>query len=151
MGEKFGKREKENLKQQKKQEKEERKSERRSNAKSGSLEHMMAYVDENGNISSNPPDPNKKNVFNENDIIIGSRNTGRSDANQTRKGHVSYFSTSKGYGFITDAQSQESIFVHAKALITPVNESDIVSFQIGRGVKGNVAIDVQKIYSTKLK
>ena len=75
MAETFSKKEKEKKKQQKKKEKEQRKNERKANAKSGqSLEDMMAYVDENGNISSTPPDPNKKQVINENEIVLGSRN-----------------------------------------------------------------------------
>jgi cold shock CspA family protein len=145
MGQTSGKKEKENRRLQKKKEKEQRKAERQSIAKSGSWEDMMAYVDENGNISSTPPDPNKKKVFNENDIVIGSRNIGGIEADPLRKGRVTYFSTSKGYGFIKDSQSQESVFVHANALTTAIQESDLVSFQIGRGVKGPIAVDVKKI------
>src|SRR6478752_9562645 len=75
MSETFSKKEKEKKKQQKKKEKEQRKSDRKANAKSGqSLEEQMAYVDENGNISSKPPDLTKKVAINENDIVIGSRN-----------------------------------------------------------------------------
>ena len=52
----FGKKENEKKRQKKKQEKEERKEERQAAAKSGqSLDEMLAYVDENGNISSTPP------------------------------------------------------------------------------------------------
>lgn len=140
-----GKKENEKRKQQRKKEKEQRKAERVSNAKSGALEDMMAYVDEFGNISSTPPDPTKKNVVNENDIVIGSRNIGGTEAVATRKGRVTYFSASKGYGFIKDSQSQESIFVHANALITPVQESDLVSYEVGRGAKGPIAVSVKKI------
>ena len=56
----FSKKEAEKKKAQKKKEKEQRKEERKANAKSGSLEDMMAYVDEYGNITSTPPDPLKK-------------------------------------------------------------------------------------------
>ncbi|MEP6738617.1 MAG: cold shock domain-containing protein, partial [Chryseolinea sp.] len=56
----FNKKELEKRKQQKRKEKEERKEYRKSNDKGPqSLEDMMAYVDENGNISTSPPDPNK--------------------------------------------------------------------------------------------
>ena len=70
----FSKKETEKNKQKKKKEKEQRREERKANAKSGSsLEDMLAYVDENGNISSTPPDPTKKRVFKEEDIEIGVR------------------------------------------------------------------------------
>jgi len=54
----FIKQQKEKKKQQKKKEKEERKKERQeNNAKGGDLSDMMAYVDELGNIVSEPPAP----------------------------------------------------------------------------------------------
>ena len=44
----------------KKKEKEERRKERKeNNAKGGDLSDMMAYLDENGNIISEPPEKNK--------------------------------------------------------------------------------------------
>ncbi|HEY9006449.1 cold-shock protein [Ohtaekwangia sp.] len=140
----FGKREKEKKKLEKKKEKEERKAERKANAKSGSLEDMMAYVDENGNISSTPPDPSRKKVVNESDIVIGARNM--EDAAITiRKGRVSYFNVSKGYGFIKDLQTQESIFVHTTALNVSVKENDFVSFETENGPRGLNAVAVRKI------
>lgn len=51
----FIKKQKELNRKKKQQEKEERKMERKKNSAGGSLENMMAYVDENGNISSTPP------------------------------------------------------------------------------------------------
>ena len=53
----FIKQQKEKKKQQKKKEKEERKKERQeNNLKGGDLSDMMAYVDEFGNITSEPPE-----------------------------------------------------------------------------------------------
>ena len=116
MSETFNKKEKAKKKQQKKQEKEQRKADRKANAKSGqSWENMMAYVDEYGNITSTPPDPNKKQMINTNDIVIGSRNIEGLEPDPARKGRVTYFDTAKGYGFIKDLKSQESIFVHSNA------------------------------------
>ena len=40
----------------KKEDKEHRKQERKQNSNGGKLEDMLAYVDENGEISSTPPD-----------------------------------------------------------------------------------------------
>ena len=144
MAETFSKKEKEKRKKQKKQEKEQRKAERKANAKSSSLEDMLAYVDENGNISATPPDPNKKKPIKESEIVIGSRNVEGMDTNPVRKGRVTFFNTAKGYGFIKDSQTQESVFVHVNSLSAPIKENDIVSFQIEYSVKGATAIMVQK-------
>jgi cold shock CspA family protein len=146
MSETFNKKEKEKKKQQKKKEKEQRKAERKANAKPGqSLDDMLAYVDENGNISSTPPDPSKKKIINENEIVLGSRNIEGVNTNPIRKGRVTYFNTAKGYGFIKDLQTEESIFVHTLALSAPVKENDIVSFETENGFKGLNAVRVKKV------
>ena len=145
MSETFSKKEKEKKKDQKRKEKEQRKSERKANAKSGqSLEEQMAYVDENGNISSKPPDLTKRVAINESEIVIGSRNIPGMEINVIRKGRVTYFNTSKGYGFIKDLKTQESIFVHMNALETPVKENDMVSFHTENSVRGLNAVQVKK-------
>lgn len=69
----FSKREKEKNKLQKRREKEERKEERKAHSSKGkSFEEMLAYVDENGNITSTPPDPDKKVRFDAGDVRIDS-------------------------------------------------------------------------------
>ena len=147
MAESFNKKEKEKKKEQKRKEKEQRKAERKANSKPGqSLEDMFAYIDENGNISSTPPDPNKKKIIKESDIVLGSRNIGGSaSVNSVRKGRVTYFNASKGYGFIKDLQTEESIFVHSKAASFPIKENDMVSFETENGIKGLNAVQVKKI------
>ena len=60
----FNKKEKEKKRLKERQEKKERMEYRKANATKGkSLDDMMAYIDENGNISSTPPDPKKKRVL----------------------------------------------------------------------------------------
>jgi len=142
----FTKKEKEKKRLQKRQEKEERKEERKANAKKGkTLEEMMAYIDENGNITSTPPDPTKKRIIRTDDIVIGARNQGDSTSFVHRTGKVAFFNSSKGYGFIKDDQTQESIFVHMNSLRSPIAENDKVSFQTEHGPKGLSAVDVKKI------
>lgn len=52
----FNKREKEKARQKKKQQKQEKRDDRKANPTKGkSLDDMMAYVDENGNLSATPP------------------------------------------------------------------------------------------------
>jgi cold shock CspA family protein len=142
----FTKKEKEKKRLQKRQEKEERKKERQANNSKGkSLEDMMAYIDENGNITSTPPDPTKKRVIKTDDIVIGARNMGdNKQTNSLRIGKVTFFNSSKGYGFIKDSQSQESIFVHANSLTTLIKENDTVSFMVENGPRGLSATNVKK-------
>lgn len=145
MADTFNKKEKEKKKQQKKKEKEERKAARKANSKTGqSLEDMMAYVDENGNISSTPPDPNKKTVIKESDILLGSRNVEGLNPNPVRKGRVTYFNSAKGYGFIKDLKTEQSIFVHSKTLTITIKENDIVTFETENSPRGLTAIGVKK-------
>ena len=142
----FGKKDNEKKRAKKKTEKEERKVERQANAKQGQpLEEMLAYVDEDGNISSTPPDPKKKRVIKDEDIQIGvARRTADDDVDPVRNGIVSFFNDSKGYGFIKDQQTQESIFVHANGLAGgPIGENDKVTFEVEMGPKGPNAVRVR--------
>jgi hypothetical protein len=56
MAETWNKRERERNKQQKKKEKLEKRRERKHSNGHHDLNDMLAYVDENGNLSSKPPD-----------------------------------------------------------------------------------------------
>ena len=72
MAETWNKKEREKKKQANKKEKAEKKQERKDSSKGdNSLESMFAYLDENGNLSSKPPDPKKKIIINVEDIEIG--------------------------------------------------------------------------------
>jgi hypothetical protein len=52
----FIKRQREHQRKKNREEKVERKNERKKNSTGGSLENMMAYVDEFGNLTSTPPE-----------------------------------------------------------------------------------------------
>ncbi|TGD81634.1 cold-shock protein [Hymenobacter wooponensis] len=142
----FGKKENEKKRLKKRQDKEEKKEERQANAKKGqALEEMLAYVDENGNISSTPPDPKKKKEIKTEDIRIGAmKQEDMEQEDPVRKGTVTFFNDSKGYGFIKDSDTQQSIFVHANALggIT-IKENDKVTFEVEMGPKGPSAFGVK--------
>lgn len=57
MADSWNKRERQKKKIQAKKEKEEKKQERKEHTKDGNkLEEMLAYVDENGNLTSTPPE-----------------------------------------------------------------------------------------------
>ncbi|RAU83359.1 cold-shock protein [Pontibacter arcticus] len=143
----FSKKEKEKKKLKKRQDKEQKKEERKATPKGSSMDDMLAYVDEDGNITSTPPDPTKKKkVVKQEDIQIGvSRQEPQDPADLIRKGTVTFFNTSKGYGFIKDHDTQESIFVHQNAIEGPIKENDKVTFEVEKGPKGLNAINVKAV------
>ncbi len=147
MSETWNKKEREKKKQQNKKEKAERKLERQEKAKDGNnLDSMMAYLDENGNLSSKPPDPRKKIVINAEDIEIGvPKQEPVNPEDLIRKGTVTFFNDAKGYGFIKDAETQESIFVHINSLTEEVKENNRVTFEVEMGPKGANAVNVKLV------
>lgn len=142
----FSKKEKEKKRLKERQEKAEKMEDRKMNAKKGkSLDEMMAYIDENGNISSTPPDPRKKKVFKQEDMQIGVPKHEPGEADEViRTGVVSFFNDAKGFGFIKDLKSQESIFVHINQLKEQIKETDKVTFEVEMGPKGLSAVNVIK-------
>ncbi len=143
----WNKKEIEKKRQKNKKDKEQKKIERRSAVKEGSsFEDMIAYVDEYGQITSTPPDPLKKVKINHEDIEISvpkQESLGQVDV--VRTGIVTFFNDSKGYGFIKDQETQESIFVHANGLEGPIKENNKVTFEVERGQKGLNAVRVKVV------
>src|ERR1700733_13257376 len=141
----WNKKEREKKKQKSRQDKEEKKQERKEHAKEGkSFDDMLAYIDENGNLSSTPPDPSKKKKVRLEDIQIGVPKQMPVDpADAIRKGTVTFFNESKGYGFIKDQVTQESIFVHVNSLKEEIKEHNKVTFEIEMGPKGANAVNVK--------
>jgi len=143
--ESFNKKEVRSKKEKKRKEKEKKRLARKESEKKSSLEDMVAYVDENGNITSTPPDPDKKKKIELDDIEISIPKKEISAISQTiRKGKVTFFNDSKGYGFIKDLDNQKDIFVHANNLLDEIAEGDVVIFEIGQGPKGPTAINVKQ-------
>lgn len=143
----FSKREKEKARQKKRQDKQEKRDDRKANINKGqSLDQMLAYVDENGNLSTTPPNPRNQRAVDQQDIAIGVARRGPEAPQEvTRQGTVTMFNTSKGYGFIKDHQSQQSVFVHQNELIDSVGENDRVTFETKTTPKGLSAIQVKKL------
>ena len=106
---------------------------------------MLGYIDEDGNISSTPPDPKKKKIFNQEDIAISVPKYEATEEEKIREGIVSFFNEAKGFGFINDKQTGERIFVHINQLTEAVYENDKVSFETEKGPKGLNAINVKKM------
>jgi cold shock CspA family protein len=141
----FSKKEKEKARLKKSQEKKEKAEDRKANAGKGkTLEEMMAYIDEYGNITSTPPDPSRRIKINSEDIQIAVAKREDLPHDTVRSGVVSFFNEAKGYGFIKDLQTQESIFVHINGLTEPLKENNMVTFETEQGQKGLSAINVKK-------
>lgn len=143
----FSKKEKEKKRLRRRKDKELRREERKNAPeKETSFEDMIAYVDEYGNITDTPPDPTKKKVIKPESIEIGIPKQEAPDpADLIRRGTVTFFNDSKGYGFIKDQDTQESIFVHVNGLEEEIGENDKVSFETEKGLKGPNAIKVKLI------
>jgi len=140
----FNKKNVKNNKEKKKKEKEKKKLERKDNEKPSSLDDMIAYVDENGMITSTPPDPTRKAKIDSESIQISvPKQEEAEDLDPIRKGTVTYLNESKGFGFIKDSQTQESIFVHVKNIIEEIKEGNLVTFEVQMGPKGPTATQVK--------
>lgn len=141
----FSKKEKEKKRLKKRQEKLQKKEQRKANSSTGDLDSMIAYVDENGVITDTPPDPKQKKEIKAESIELGVPKKEEEEVKTDFEGRVAYFDSSKGYGFITDLDTQEKYFVHVSGLIDEVYEGDKVAFELERGMKGMNAVRVKKI------
>ena len=61
-----------------------------------------------------------------------------------QEGTVKFLNESKGFGFISNANGGEDVFVHVSGLIDKVNENDQVTFDIEKGKKGLMAVNVKR-------
>lgn len=142
----FNKKEVRNKKEKKRKEKEAKRLARKEQEKSGKLDDMIAYVDENGMIVDTPPDPTKKSKIKAENIEIGvPKREASEETDPVRKGVVSFYNESKGYGFIKDKETQESIFVHVNNVEEEIKENNMVTFEMGTGPKGPTAVKVKVI------
>jgi cold shock CspA family protein len=146
MSESWNKKERQKMKIKQRQDKAQKMQERKENVQKGkSLDSMLAYVDENGNLSNTPPDRRKKVEIRVEDIEIGvPKYTPPTAEELMRSGKITFFNHDKGFGFIKDQLSQESVFVHVNNLAGgAVKENDKVSFEIEMGPRGANAVNVK--------
>lgn len=144
----YSKGEKEKKRLKKREDKKKKKEARKAAAKEKGGGIEFAYVDHNGNLTDTPPDPSLKVEIEAEDIILGIPKKEESDEEEmdpVRKGKVSFFDTSKGFGFIIDSENNEKYFCHVSGLIDEIVENDKVSFELEKGMKGLNAVRVKKI------
>ncbi|MBA5791548.1 cold-shock protein [Flavobacterium sp. xlx-214] len=61
-----------------------------------------------------------------------------------QEGTVKFFNETKGFGFISQTNGNEDVFVHNSGLLDKVRENDTVTFDIERGQKGLMAVNVKR-------
>ncbi|MBS7321308.1 MAG: cold-shock protein [Myroides sp.] len=61
-----------------------------------------------------------------------------------QEGTVKFFNETKGFGFISQTNGNDDVFVHNSGLMDNVRENDNVTFDIERGQKGLMAVNVRK-------
>ena len=137
----YNKRELEKKKQQKRKEKLKRKEERKANSSGGSLDDMIAYVDENGVITDTKPDPENKTKIKAEDIDISVPKKEDTE-DPVHKGRVEFFKADKGYGFIRDLTDNEKYFFHINDAFPEINDGVQVTFELARGPRGLNAVNV---------
>jgi len=62
-----------------------------------------------------------------------------------KEGTVKFFNTTKGFGFISQSDNRNDVFVHSTGLIDEIRENDKVKFDVEQGKKGLNAINVKLI------
>jgi cold shock CspA family protein len=141
----FGKKEVKAKKDKKRKEKELRRNERKAQGRDGNdLDQMIAYVDEFGNITATPPEQSSFTPINHEEIEVSVPKK-QAPEFTGHIGIITFYNTTKGFGFIKDMDRKRDIFFHVNSLEEPVRENDKVQFEEANGPNGKVAVNV-KIY-----
>ena len=139
----YNKSEKEKKRLKKREEKRKKMEARKLEKQEGGSKGIeFAYVDHNGNLTDTPPDPTLKVEVELEDIVLGIPKKVEEEFDPVRNGKVSFFDSSKGYGFIVDTDTQEKYFTHVSGLIDTITENDKVTFELEKGMKGMNAVKV---------
>lgn len=130
-------------KQSKRLEKQKRKEDRKlNNNKGAALEDMFVYVDENGMITSTPPELKKKEKIDLESIAISTPKKTEVE-NPVHKGRIEYFNEAKGFGFVKELASVNKYFFHISATKVDIKEGNIVFFELERGPKDMNAVNLR--------
>jgi cold shock CspA family protein len=143
----FSKSEKEKKRLKKKEDKRKKMDARKLNRdENGSGGIPLAYVDHDGNLTDTPPDPSMKIKVKAKNIEIGIPKKEDSDEvyDPIRNGKVSFYDSSKGFGFIIDIDTNEKHFTHVSGIIDDIEENDKVTFELEKGQRGMNAVKVKQ-------
>lgn len=137
MADSFFKKENNKKKKQKQEEKLKRREERKShNNKGKDLEDLFVYVDKLGQLTHLTPE---EQALQEKQEIKKTEKVSQED----HEGIISYV-TDKGYAFVIDSQTRESIFLHQNDLSVPLEKGLKISFKLEQSKNGIRAVDAAK-------
>lgn len=139
----FNKKEIRNKKEKKRKEKAKKREIRKEEEKKNSLDDMIAYVDKEGNITSEPPEDDPEDIKAEDIEVSVPKKSEEDEIDPIRQGTITFFNDAKGYGFIKDSVTGESVFVHINNAVDDLKEGNLVSFEVEMGPKGPAANKVQ--------
>lgn len=142
MADSFNKKEREKKRRKRKQDKREKKQQLKEEG--GLKEPEFMYLNEDGSLTTEPPDPTKKTKINAEDIDLAPPKRDDGAVDFSKKGIVKFYNSDKGFGFIKDSNSAEEYFVHIDNVDGDIKEGDKVIFEIGKGPKGLMAINVKQ-------
>lgn len=136
------KRENEKKRLAKREEKQKKKDNRKPSGTANDFESMIAYVNENGEITSTPPTERaQKEEINPDEIIISTPKR-QEEEPVILRGRVEFFNEAKGFGFIKELSGVNKYFFHVNNVSEEIAENDIVTFDLVRDVRGMSAINV---------
>lgn len=141
MAESFTKKENTKKKIKRSKDKQLRRDDRKENNNKGkNLEDMIVYVDVNGHFTAVPP-----HLQNRDADLAKAKNAQESAArhNDDFTGIVNYISD-KGFGFITEDETGESVFFHIGQLTQTFEINNKVTYKKELGAKGYQAVDLKK-------
>jgi len=140
----YNKKEVRKKKEKKKKEKERKRLEKKDQDKKSGLDDMIAYVDEDGNITDTPPDAEDKEDISAEEIETSvPKKEPSPPPDEIRKGRVTFFNESKGFGFIEDFKTRDRLFLHVSNFLEEIQEDDVVNFKAEMGERGLVAKEVK--------
>lgn len=139
----FNKKDLEKKRDQKRKEKLRKKEERKSDSSVKSFDDMIAYVDENGNITNTPPDLDKVKQEIDLSTIMVSTQKKEDTGPEILEGRIEYFNDSKGYGFVKDKNSINKYFFHISSAPQTIKVGEVVNFEIEKGQKGYNAVRLE--------
>ncbi|MBB1140522.1 cold-shock protein [Myroides sp. WP-1] len=137
MADSFFKKENNKKKKQKQEEKLKRREERKQhNNKGKDLEDLFVYVDKQGQLTHLTPEEQalqEKQDYKNTEKI----------SQENHEGTISYV-TDKGYAFVIDSKTRESIFLHQNDLNIPLEKGLKISFKLEQSKNGIRAVEAAK-------
>ncbi|MCL3778789.1 cold shock domain-containing protein [Prolixibacteraceae bacterium JC049] len=141
----FGKKDVRSKKEKKRKEKEKKRLERKEQGKKGNFDDMIAWVDENGMITDTQPDLTQKKEIKAENIEIAIPKAEFRVNLRIRTGKLKSFDEMKGFGFIVDSETRDSIFVHQSDCESELKAGMLLQFETEKGLKGLKAVNVKPV------